>query len=49
MNALDELVGDLASIPLLAGLLSGVDAALANLLHGLEGLLAEVLLLVAQL
>lgn len=49
MNVLDTLVGDLATIPLLSGLLAGVDAALAKLLNGLELLLAEVLTLVATL
>jgi hypothetical protein len=49
VDALDELVDNLASIPLLAGLLSGVDLALANVLRGLEGVLADVLVLVAQL
>lgn len=49
MDALDGLVADLATIPLLSGLLAGVDVALSRLLSSLELLLAQVLLLVAQL
>lgn len=49
MDVLDTLVGDLATIPLLAGLLAGVDVALSRLLNSLELLLAQVLILVATL
>jgi hypothetical protein len=48
-HALDNLVGDLATIPILGGLLNGIDASLSQLLHGLEGLLAGLLNLVATL
>ncbi|KAJ7581268.1 hypothetical protein C8J56DRAFT_1102157 [Mycena floridula] len=43
------LVGDLATIPGLGGLLSGVDLALSQVLKGVEVLLAGVLNLVATL
>ncbi|KAF8318100.1 hypothetical protein DL93DRAFT_2165141 [Clavulina sp. PMI_390] len=49
VDVLETLVGDLATIPLLATLLTGVDAALANLLSELELLVAGLLELVAQL
>jgi len=47
--ALQTLVGDLSTIPLLAGLLAGVDSALNEVLLGLGILLKGVLTLVADL
>ncbi|KAL5527917.1 hypothetical protein ACEPAG_6718 [Sanghuangporus baumii] len=49
VDALEDLVGDLASIPDLGTLFSGIDAALAQVLTGLETLLSGVLHLVADL
>ncbi|KAH7097482.1 hypothetical protein BKA62DRAFT_623779, partial [Auriculariales sp. MPI-PUGE-AT-0066] len=46
---LDGVLGQLAGIPTIGGLFGGLDAALNQLLKGLEGLLAGVLNLVAQL
>ncbi|KAJ7250812.1 hypothetical protein C8J57DRAFT_1667652 [Mycena rebaudengoi] len=46
-TTLDGLLGSAASIPALGGLLLGVDAALHQVLFGLEILLAGVLNLVA--
>ncbi|KAL5487512.1 hypothetical protein ACEPAI_5620 [Sanghuangporus weigelae] len=48
-TALEGLVGDLASIPDIGVLFSGIDAALAEVLTGLEILLSGVLHLVADL
>ncbi|KAJ7243070.1 hypothetical protein C8J57DRAFT_1084140 [Mycena rebaudengoi] len=48
-TTLDGLLGSAASIPALGGLLLGVDAALHQVLFGLEILLAGVLNLVATL
>ncbi|KAL5529899.1 hypothetical protein ACEPAF_6156 [Sanghuangporus sanghuang] len=48
-GALEDLVGDAASIPDLGVLFSGIDAALAEVLTGLEILLSGVLQLVADL
>lgn len=49
LDALDGLVADLATIPILAGLLLGIDRALSSVLNSLGRLLADVLRLVAQL
>ncbi|KAH8828030.1 hypothetical protein DL96DRAFT_1709340 [Flagelloscypha sp. PMI_526] len=48
-SALEGLTGDLATLPWLGGLFTGLDAALSQLLKGLEGLLAGVLNLVAYI
>jgi hypothetical protein len=48
-NTLDGLLGAASTIPLLGGLLAGVDTSLNQVLLGLEILLAGVLRLVANL
>jgi len=48
-GALDGILGNLSTLPLVGGLLGGLDTSLNQLLKGLEGLLAGLLNLVAQL
>lgn len=49
VDVVNTLVGDLAAIPLLSGLLGGLDGAIATLLSELELLVAGLLTVVATL
>jgi len=48
-NALEGLLDNLATAPIIGVLFPGIDASLAGLLHAVETLLAGVLILVANL